>query len=128
MLNSESNLAEVLWNFTRFKPEDKRRLTLKQNPHFYKFPDSPQYDGEFRLDPIDNFQHTQISVITDKPSRVFVKTPQRTWAFGNFWRVPYNNDDNPIIFKGSSVALPFPSSLPSLDIASYYYDRRLWKA
>jgi hypothetical protein len=111
MLCSESKLPEVLWNFSRYKGDE--RLTLKQNPHFYKFPDTPRYDGEFRAYPIEDFQHEKIWVITDsdKPSRIVLKTPKHSRAFGNVWRVPSNHGNNPIIFKGSSMTLRFPSSL-----------------
>jgi len=99
VLSHKSNLPEVLWNFSRFK--GKERLTLKQNPHFYKFPDIPitpeRYDGEFKVDPIEDFKHAKrIWVITDKPGRIFLEAPQHTRAFGNVWHVPYKDA---IIFK-----------------------------
>jgi hypothetical protein len=101
VLDQESTIQEVLWNFSRFK--DERRLTLKQNPHFYKDSDLPEsqeaYVGEFRTDPVENFQHTKICVLTDKPGRVFLETDKDTTrAFGNVW-VP----NKAIIFKGSST-------------------------
>jgi len=121
VLSHKSNLPEVLWNFSRLK--GKKRVTLKQNPHFYKFPDLPkglkQYHGGFKVDPIENFQqeHTKFWVITNKPGRIFLETPRHTRAFGNVWHVP---DNNAIIFKGSLMTLPFPSFLldsrPPLDV------------
>jgi hypothetical protein len=105
VLCRDSKLPEVLWNFTRFKGDE--RLTLKQNPHFYKFSNTPQYDGKFKADPIEDFKHARIRVITDKPGRIFLKTPKHTRAFGNVWHVP---DNNAIIFKGSSMQFLF---LPS---------------
>jgi hypothetical protein len=109
VLSRQSNIPEVLWNFSRFKGD--ARITLKQNPHFYKFPDIPmtpwQYNGEFKVDPIENLQHERIWVITDKPGRIFLETPQHTRAFGNAWRVPYRPKNNAIILKGSSTTLPF---------------------
>jgi hypothetical protein len=105
VLGQGSNLQEVLWNFSRFKGE--KRLTLKQNPHFYKDSDLPTshkaYMGEFRTDPIENFQHPKICVLTDKPGRVFLETVKNTRAFGNVW-VP----NDAIIFKGSSITISFP--------------------
>jgi hypothetical protein len=95
-------LQEILWNFSRYK--DKRRLTLKQNPHFYEalplFPE--KYGGKFRTDPIETFQFEKISVLTDnsgRTGRVFLETAEGTRAFGNVW-VP----KDAIIFKGSRLS------------------------
>jgi hypothetical protein len=110
VLSHESNLPEVLWNFSRLK--GKGRLTLKQNPHFYKFPDFPtRYHGELKVDPIKDFQHaigpdTRIWVILDRPGRIFLETPHHRRAFGNVWHVL---DNDAIIFKGPSMILPSPS-------------------
>ena len=118
VLSQNSTIQEVLWNFSRLR---ENRLTLKQNPHFYKFRDIPstaeRYNGRFTVDPIAEdkdfqvqFQHAKICVITDsdKPGRIFLETPQHRRAFGNVWHVP---DNNAIIFKGASLTLPFPSFL-----------------
>jgi len=103
VLSPTSNLQEILWNFSRFK--DERRLTLKQNPHFYKHSDLPTsreaYVGDFKTDPIDSFQDAKICVLTDKPGRVFLETDQNSRAFGNVW-VP----KDAMIFKGSRITLP----------------------
>ena len=112
MLGQSSNLKEVLWNFSRFRDETKR-LTLKQNPHFYDsevLPTLPEkYGGKFRTDPVDTFRHKRsISVLTDNSGptgRVFLETTTETRAFGNVW-VP----NDAIIFKGSCLFLPpFPT-------------------
>jgi hypothetical protein len=80
--------------------KDAKRLTLKENPHFYKFADLPSspeaYVGDFKTNPIDNFYHAKICVLTDKPGRVYLETDQTTRAFGNVW-VP----NDAMIFKGS---------------------------
>jgi len=117
VLSHKSKLPEVLWNFSRFKGE--KRLTLKQNPHFYEFSHIPTtvtlYHGGFKANPIENFRprDAKFWVITDKPSsRIFLETPQQVRAFGNVWRVPYSNNNDVIIFKGSSMTLFF-SFLPS---------------
>ena len=122
VLSHNSTIPEVLWNFSRFN-KGKNRLTLKQNPHFYKFRDIPSmaegYHDRFTADPIaedEDFQvqfkpeHARICVITDsdKPGRIFLETAQHRRAFGNVWRIP---DNNAIIFKGASLTLPFPSFL-----------------
>lgn len=100
VLCSKSDLQEILWNFSRLRGEG--RLTLKQNPHFYKnLPASLEaYGCNFQTDPIENFlQARKIHVLTDKPGRVYLETPRHSRAFGNVW-VP--NDT--IIFKGSYPA------------------------
>jgi hypothetical protein len=57
VLTESSDLNEILWNFIRLN--DEKRLTLKDNPHFYEMlPTSAYiYDGNFRIDPIENFHH-----------------------------------------------------------------------
>ena len=101
-------MIEALWNFSRFK--DENRLTLGDNPHFYeKFPSSPEtYGPDFRADPIEwveylmplkHVGHEKISVsvlINRKPpGRVFLETDMTRRAFVNFWC-----PKDAIIFKG----------------------------
>jgi hypothetical protein len=105
-------LSEVLWNFSRYP--DNRRLTLKQNPHFYK--DLPgKYGDDFQSDPIEQFldalgdskvdsQHRdrprlkpKITVLTDRQGRIYLESGQSSRAFGNVWC-----PQKAIIFKGSS--------------------------
>jgi len=111
VLSRSSSRSEILWNFSRLK--NGRRLTLKDNPHFYeKLPTSAEkYGGQFRAKPIETFHHEKISVLTDNPlltGRVFLETDKRKWAFGNVW-VP----KDAIIFKGSyHSCIPF-LALPS---------------
>ena len=81
MLGKSSDLKEILWNFSRFK-DAKKRLTLKQNPHFYiRLPTLPHLYGiKFRTDPIETFQHEKIRVLTDNPDavgRVYVDIGQK---------------------------------------------------
>lgn len=104
-----------MWNFSLFKGE--RRLTLKDNPHFYeRLPTSAEkYEGQFQTDPIETFRHDKISVLTDNPrltGRVFLETAEEKRAFGNVW-VP----KEAIIFKG-----PYRPYIPSLAFPS---DNRL---
>ena len=111
VLGQRSDMKEILWNFSRFK--DGRRLTLKDNPHFYeKLPTSAEkYEGQFRTDPIETFHHEKISVLTDNPGltgRVFLETAQQRLIFGSVW-VP----KEAIIFKGSYLCVPFSHSLIS---------------
>ena len=98
VLSEDSNFAEVLWNFSRFRDE-KERLTLKQNPHFYEnLPHlSEEYVDSFRCDPIEDFRHERIYVLTDRPGRIYPDAGQVPRAFGNVWC-----SQNTLIFKGSS--------------------------
>jgi hypothetical protein len=103
VLSPSSDTKEILWNFSRFK--DGRRLTLKDNPHFYKkLPTSAEkYEGQFRTVPVETFQQEKISVLTDNPhltGRLFLETAKEKRAFGNVW-VPMEA----IIFKGSYVSV-----------------------
>ena len=106
VLSQTSDTKEIMWNFSLFKGE--RRLTLKDNPHFYEeLPASAEkYEGQFRTDPIETFHHDKISVLTDDPrltGRVFLETAKEKRAFGNVW-VP----KEAIIFKGSyHSCIPF---------------------
>lgn len=109
VLGTGSNVAEVLWNFSRCKGD--KRITLKQNPHFYKLPESKDaYGTDFRSDPMESFvDTTKVHVLTDRPGRIYLDSGQDTRAFGNVWR-----PKDAIIFKGSCLIpshLPFSTSL-----------------
>jgi hypothetical protein len=87
--------------------DEGRRLSLKQNPHFYEaLSPSPQtYGGEFRKNPIQTFRYKSVSVLVDNPEhagRVFLETAREVRAFGNAWET---NDT--IIFKGSWLFMIF---------------------
>jgi hypothetical protein len=100
VLGEGSNLSEILWNFSRYK-DPKERLTLKQNPHFYR--DLPrEYRDDFQRNPIENFLDTpehKIFVLTDRQGLVYLESGQGPRAFGNVWR-----PQTALIFKGSSLA------------------------
>jgi hypothetical protein len=106
VLSQSSNVAEILWNFSRFK--DGRRLTLKNSPHFYeKLPTSAEiYGGLFLSDPTDPneiFHHDKISILTDNSGltgRVFLEAAKKERIFGNVWVL-----DEAIIFKGSYLSV-----------------------
>ncbi|KAH9955533.1 hypothetical protein BGW80DRAFT_1450535 [Lactifluus volemus] len=88
-LGKSSNIQEILWNFSRYK--GKKRLTLKENPHFYEhLPCSPEaYGSTFKANAIQDFQRVEkVYVLTDKWAAQDIR------AFGNFW-IP----SNAIIFK-----------------------------
>jgi len=104
VLNNDSKLQEVLWNFSRFSPD--RRLTLSQSPHFYHhLPTAPNANWpEFDTKATDenwHSYHTQpIYVLTNAPGRVFFEVGQTPRAFDNFWHM-----NETIIFKSVSGKL-----------------------
>jgi len=109
VLSENPSLAEILWNFSHFK--DERRLTLKQNPHFYThLPMSPEaYGGGFTMEPTEDFRHAdKFYVLTDRQGLAYFKTDQYTRCFGNFWC-----PNGAIIFKGKHASYLF--SLVFLD-------------
>ena len=96
-LSNNPSLQEILWNFSRFKDE-KRRLTLKDNPHFYeKLPTTPEeYGDDVQIDSTESFRYcNEFYVLTDEPKLVHIMTDQDWQFFGNFWC-----PKNAIIFKG----------------------------
>ena len=97
VLSNRPSLQEILWNFSRFKDE-KQRLTLGNNPHFYSgLPTSLEaYTDGLEIDPTDNFRHAdEFYVLTDKPEPLYIVTDWGAQPFGNFWR-----PQNAVIFKG----------------------------
>ncbi|KAH9955997.1 hypothetical protein BC827DRAFT_819595 [Russula dissimulans] len=85
-LRTGATVTEVLWNFARFK--DGRRLTLSQNPHFYK--DLPRnkdgYRDDFQWEPTEDFSGSAgIIVLTDRPGRVYLESDRNARVFGNVW-------------------------------------------
>ncbi|KAI0268972.1 hypothetical protein BGY98DRAFT_1017489 [Russula aff. rugulosa BPL654] len=84
LLGKSSKLTEVLWNFSRYR--DNRRLTLKQNPHFYKDL-TGTYKDDFQSDPIEQFSmRSGIPRGFSGPGQV-QPTPKisDSRAFGNVW-------------------------------------------
>ena len=100
VLSNRPSLQEILWNFSRFK-DQKRRLTLEDNPHFYsELPTSLEaYTDGLEIDPTEDFWHAdEFYVLTDKPEPLSIVTDRGSQTFGNFWR-----PQRAIIFKGLSV-------------------------
>ena len=115
-LSNNPSLQEILWKFCRFKDE-KNRLTLKDNPHFYpKLPTSPDaYGDSFKIEPADDFRRAnEFYILTDNPELVYIMTNDVPQFFGNFWC-----PQNAIIFKGLCVLFLFSCSL--------YLARRVWE-
>lgn len=106
ILNNDSKLEEVLWNFCRFDPS--RRLTLSQNPHFYNdLPTSSNANwGEFKSKAIEGNWHTYhpkpIFVLTNTPGRVFLELCPTPRVFDNVW-----NANETLIFKSKCLASRF---------------------
>ena len=116
MLCERSHLAEILWNFCRFKGK-KERLRLSQNPQFYApLPEfTNAYGDRFLKEPTEKFWVERVDVLTDNPSgRVYLETARNRRAFGNVY-----SQNRVIIFKGSRLSdyfSPFPISYISSDV------------
>jgi hypothetical protein len=102
-LCQSSDVKEILWNFRprhtdKDSGDEKKRLTLKQHPHFYrKLPE--KYGGAFQRDPTETFYHDQISVLTDnsgQAGRIYLEIPKKKRVFSNVWDAM-----DTFIFKGS---------------------------
>jgi len=106
VLNNDSRLEEIIWNFSRFPPE--MRLTLLQNPHFYNhLPTSSNANwGEFNTNATQENWHTYhtkpICVLTNTPGRVFLELCRNPRAFDNVW-----NANESLIFKSERPAFRF---------------------
>jgi hypothetical protein len=106
MIHCNLDVCEALWNFNRL--EDNRRITLQQNPYFYKkLPTSSDARrGSFEVHPIEGFGNVKpnetIYVLVDGPSRVFLETEQRTRIFVNVFELK-----DVMVFKGCVMFLPF---------------------
>jgi hypothetical protein len=111
MLSDSPSFQEILWNFSRFKDE-KNRLTLKDNPHFYaELPSSPEaYSENVKIEPTEDFRHAnEFYVLIDKPKLVHVMSDQISEVFGNFWC-----PKDAIIFKGLDVLYFYFSSISEI--------------
>lgn len=127
-LCQSSDVKEILWNFRRRHDDndedEKKRLTLRQHPHFYrKLPE--KYGGTFRREPTETFyrddrddrddRNHQISVLTDnsgQAGRVYLEIPKKKRVFSNVW-----DAIDTIIFKGSSLPSALSLSLTPCQIS-----------
>lgn len=93
-------VPDILWNFSHFDGE--KRLTLAQNPHFYKnLPTNPTTDwAEFEIWPTDDYQDT-IFVLTNDDRRVFLEVGKLR-TFDNVWKT-----SGALILKGLCPAFLF---------------------
>jgi hypothetical protein len=111
LLSNSPSIQEILWNFSRSKDE-KRRLTLTENPHFYaELPTSPEaYGDSIRINPTEDFRYSgKFYVLVNKPELVYIVTDQILWSLGNFWC-----PNGAIIFKGLGVVFCLFSFLMTL--------------
>jgi hypothetical protein len=111
MIDLRSGVPEVLWIFNCLACfEDKNNhLPLKKNPHFYRtLPTSPEaFGGEFRTEPIQNFQKemTSVQVLidnSDHAGRVFLDITGHARIFCNVWII-----NDAIIFQGFMHSMVF---------------------
>ncbi|KAI0249015.1 hypothetical protein BJV78DRAFT_735311 [Lactifluus subvellereus] len=98
-LGPEVQISELLWTFSRM-PED-RRISLKQNPHFYFSKDlsdrAPAYGDEFRLEPLKDLRPEKglvVLVLLDRAGQIFFDYQKFSKTYGNIWR-----PSNTIILK-----------------------------
>ena len=103
--SSPPTLQEILWNLCRIE-DKKKRLTLKDNPHFYEqLPTLLKAHGDsVKIDPTKRFWEHKLYVLTDKQELVHVITGNKILhSFGNWWR-----SENTITLKGTGIFLGFP--------------------
>lgn len=119
MLDLHSGVSEVLWVFNCLASFENKNnhLPLEKNPYFYRaLPTSPDaFGGEFRMEPIQNFQNemTSVQVLIDNLDNggwVFLEIAGHTRIFCNVW---ITNDT--IIFQGF---MPFMLSFSLSDTFS----------
>jgi len=113
MSTSELPVQDILWNFSHYKGEDKRRLTLAQNPQFYEGIFPTAYEPAFNTRPTENCLDT-IYVLTNNERRVFLELGNNKRTYDNVWRT-----NNILIFKeiggnivGEAIVGQFIPALP----------------
>ena len=99
------NISELLWIFSRL-PED-RRVTLKQNPHFYlsgRLPDCPlAYNDYFILKPVKELKpekDLKLLILSNRTGWIYFDCEKFSRTYVNIWR-PHNT----IILKGIIIYL-----------------------
>ncbi|KAN0133857.1 hypothetical protein V8E53_008352, partial [Lactarius tabidus] len=88
--SASPSLPEILWNFIDYN--DRGRITLEQNPHFYLDcpTDQSAYTPTFQCHPLQGpsvaLEHNgTVFVLFDGPSRVFLDIGPNLRIFGNVW-------------------------------------------
>ena len=106
MFNTSPSLPEILWNFSRY--EDRARITLEQNPHFYLHcpVDESEYTPMFQYRSLQGpslaLEHNgTVYVLLDGPIHVFLDIERNLRIFGNVWSL-----NSVLIFKGSLHVSP----------------------
>jgi hypothetical protein len=88
--SASPSLPDILWNFSRY--EDRARITLEQNPHFYlRFPaEESAYTPMFQCYPLQDSSEAlelndTVYVLFDGPSCVFLDAEDKLKIFCNVW-------------------------------------------
>ena len=110
-LGPEVNVSELLWTFSRL-PDD-RRVTLKQNPHFYLSKDLSDrplaYNNHFVLKPLKDLKtekDLKVMILSDRTGQIYFDYKKFSKTYGNIWR-PHNA----IILKGIVIYLTLSPTL-----------------
>ena len=100
-IDNSTTTSEIIWRFSRYPEESGRRITARQNPHFYLelSKDVASYGGEFYKNSLKDFGHGlekggTIYILIDKSCRLFLDAAKPR-IFGNLWR-PHQT----VILKG----------------------------
>jgi hypothetical protein len=100
---TSSNVSEILWNFNRYPPDSKKRITLAKNPHFYHPQSLNEYWDGFTAGPMEDYQYANdIYVLTNTPSRIFLEFGEDSQAFDNVWQT-----NRIFIFKSQCLVVLF---------------------
>ena len=93
-LENTTTIPEILWILRH--EEDDKRITWKQNPHFYsRLPKEASYFGRnFHHEPLkdDDFREALVShsnpiyILSDKPCRLHLDDTTNPRVFGNVWQ------------------------------------------
>jgi hypothetical protein len=99
-LSARLCLPEILWNFNRY--EDRARITLEQNLHFYlRCPANESvYTPTFQRYPLQDpsgalEDNDTVYVLFDRPGSVFLTNEHNPRIFGNVWLL-----NGSLIFRG----------------------------
>jgi hypothetical protein len=104
-IDNSTTISEIIWRFNRYPKESGRRITARQNPHFYLelSKDATRYGNKFHTNSLqDEFgrglqKGDTIYVLVDKSCRLFLDAakPHIPRIFGNLWK-PHRS----VILKG----------------------------
>ncbi|KAF8265881.1 hypothetical protein EI94DRAFT_1787225 [Lactarius quietus] len=91
-IDNSTTTAEIIWRFSRYPEESGRRITARQNPHFYLelSENAASYSREFQKDSLKDFGHGletggTIYILLDKSCLLFLDAAKPR-IFGNLWK------------------------------------------